>query len=391
MLVEALIGDLLLRHNCVVVPAFGGFVAKQTAATIDYVNGTLLPPRKSLLFNRQLINNDGLLIAAFAQENAISYNEAQAELSAVIAQWQRKLHQGERVTLDKVGHLFLDQEKNIGFEQDRHFNLLLEAYGLGKVHFISEEDIQLVAAEAVKIAPVETTIEAPILEMKPIGEPILKPKETLKIQPVEQKPKTIRLWRYAAAVALIPIAFYSFWIPMKTDVLESGIISSADFNPFHKPSSGKYQIKNWTFTYENTKIEFESLEEMVNSISTEVRVLSYPFDENVFVAVRLKDDKTDIQPQDSVGPEHTVDLSVRTNPQTGTSPVEYRFVVGFFSTKENATNLAHVLTRKGLNPEVLPHNGGFRLSAARSNEMDFSKIEAVLSELKLTGWILKSN
>ena len=390
MLLEALIGDLLLRHNCVVVPAFGGFVAKQTVASIDYVNGTLLPPRKSLLFNRQLINNDGLLIAAFAQENAISYNEAQAELTAVIAQWQRKLNQGERVTLDKVGHLFLDQEKNIGFEQDRHFNLLLEAYGLGKVHFISEEDIQLVAAADVKIAPVEAPFEAPILEMKPIGEPILKTGETSEIQSVEQKPKTIRLWRYAAAVALIPIAFYSFWIPMKTDVLESGIISSADFNPFHKTSSGKYQTNHWSFTYENPNIEFESLEDMANSISTDVRVLSYPFDENVFIAVRLTNEKTEIQSQELVEPEQTITPTIQTKNQVPTSTGNYRFVVGFFSTEKNASDLAGILSKKGLNSEVLPHNGGFRVSAARSTEMDFSNIEPVLSELKLTGWVLKS-
>mgnify|MGYP003565138742 CR=1 FL=1 len=39
MLIEQLIGDLLLRHNCVVVPAFGGFVAKQMSAVIDYKTG----------------------------------------------------------------------------------------------------------------------------------------------------------------------------------------------------------------------------------------------------------------------------------------------------------------------------------------------------------------
>ena len=36
--VEELIGELLLRHNCVIIPSFGGFVAKQTGASIDYRN-----------------------------------------------------------------------------------------------------------------------------------------------------------------------------------------------------------------------------------------------------------------------------------------------------------------------------------------------------------------
>ena len=45
----------------------------------------------------------------------------------------------------------------------------------------------------------------------------------------------------------------------------------------------------------------------------------------------------------------------------------------------------------GLSPEILLYNGGFRVSAARSAEMDFSKVGPVLSELKLTGWVLTSN
>ena len=141
--VEQLIGDLLVRHNCVIIPAFGGFVAKQTSASIDYKNGIMTPPRKSLLFNRQLINNDGLLIAELAVSNAINYNQATDTVGSLVYTWNEKLRNGERITIDKIGFLFYDQEKNICFEQDRFFNLLLESYGLETVHFLSENDVQL--------------------------------------------------------------------------------------------------------------------------------------------------------------------------------------------------------------------------------------------------------
>jgi hypothetical protein len=172
MSIEKLIGDLLLRHNYVVVPSFGGFVAKQTAASIDKVNGIMLPPKKSLLFNRQLINNDGLLIASFAKEMGITFDEASQEVQKLVENWYITLNEGERVNIDKVGFLFLDQEKNIGFEQDRYFNLLLHSYGLGKVHFISEEDIQLVN-QPVVISPQlvkETVVETKYTET-PIPQP----------------------------------------------------------------------------------------------------------------------------------------------------------------------------------------------------------------------------
>ena len=36
---EELIGQLLLRHNCVIVPGFGGFVAQRVAAVVDSEKG----------------------------------------------------------------------------------------------------------------------------------------------------------------------------------------------------------------------------------------------------------------------------------------------------------------------------------------------------------------
>ena len=141
--VEHLIGDLLLRHNCVIVPSFGGFVAKQVSAKIDYASGRMTPPSKSLLFNKQLINNDGLLINEFSQANELSFNQASKEVSAKVSLWREALKSGQRIELDRVGYLYNDAENNLCFEQDRFFNLLLESYGLGKVHFLSEEDVQI--------------------------------------------------------------------------------------------------------------------------------------------------------------------------------------------------------------------------------------------------------
>ena len=71
MSIEDLIADLLMQHNCVIVPSFGGFVAGKTSATFDASKGIMVPPRKSLLFNKQLLNNDGLLAAAFAHATQV--------------------------------------------------------------------------------------------------------------------------------------------------------------------------------------------------------------------------------------------------------------------------------------------------------------------------------
>ena len=140
--VEQLIGDLLLQHNCVIVPSFGGFVAQRTSAKIDSAKGVIIPPKKSVLFNKQLINNDGLLIAALSQANSIPYSEAAGEVQAHINEWEARLQMGGRITIDRVGNLFYDQERNLCFEQDRFYNLLLESFGLSSVHFVSVADAE---------------------------------------------------------------------------------------------------------------------------------------------------------------------------------------------------------------------------------------------------------
>jgi len=48
------IRELLLRHSCVVIPGFGGFVASIAEAQLDLKKGIITPPRKAILFNKNL-------------------------------------------------------------------------------------------------------------------------------------------------------------------------------------------------------------------------------------------------------------------------------------------------------------------------------------------------
>ena len=86
MLEEAIV-NLLLRHNCVIVPAFGGFVAQSSGALIDMDSGVITPPRKSVLFNKQLVNNDGLLISHISSEYKIEYASSENFLKTKVDEW----------------------------------------------------------------------------------------------------------------------------------------------------------------------------------------------------------------------------------------------------------------------------------------------------------------
>ena len=214
-----IIGELLLRHNCVIIPSFGGFVAKQTSAVIDYSSGIMTPPKKSLLFNRLLINNDGLLISEVSKELNISYDGAVATVQSLVDEWNIKLSHGERIVLENVGFLFADLERNICFEQDRFFNLRLESYGLGKVYFISEDDVKYIEHSQRKevVTPVLTIVKDEpqlvtaysdkVLPSEEIIQPGNLPIETISVGDADKKARRY-VWRYVAAACFLPIAFY---------------------------------------------------------------------------------------------------------------------------------------------------------------------------------------
>lgn len=378
--VEQLIGELLLRHNCVIIPSFGGFVAKQASATIDFKTGVISPPRKSLLFNRQLINNDGLLVAELAVSNSIHYNEAVSIVNQMVSSWDEQLRKGERITIDKVGFLFFDQEKNICFEQDRFFNLLLESYGLGKVHFLTETDVQLAQKSTIEQAISQENVST--------HSAIVFDAETITVNPLEKEPiviehpalrKKSKAWRYIAAACLVPIAFYSFWLPVKTDVLESGMISIKDFNPFYHSEAGSYKKST------NEKLapaeKYTTLEESIEQLPDEVTIFSYQYADDLYIPIRI--------PRGSEQQElPVVEESIVTSEN---NTANFEFIVGCFSSELNAENLVATLKEKGFNAYILDvKNGLSRISAGNSTtESEIAKIKQNANAQGIEGWVLK--
>lgn len=431
--VEELIGNLLLRHNCVIVPSFGGFVAKQTSATIDYKNGVMLPPRKSVLFNRQLVNSDGLLVSEYAATNKVIYPTAEESILGSVADWNEKLRNGERVTLDRVGYLYYDQEKNICFEQDRFFNLLLESFGLGKVHFVTEEDIKIsqhasiVAAqqkeelqEEAIIEPTFKLVSMPIIEEVPV---VVSEKEFVLVDHPAKSRSNV--WKYIAAAVLLPIGFYSFWLPMKTNVLESGILSIKDFNPSYKAMDGSYEQKSFQ-KIKVVKNSKPSLEATIKTLPSDVAVYSYGLDEDTYIPVKVKDEntslleeeepvvKTDEPVKKEVVKEVTIVKATPKVVKVAPQPVvvkkadvvkktevvktpevvkskNFDFIVGSFATDESANVLIDKLKSAGLKAYLITDGSGkHRVSAGSASTAE--EIKAIADKSKASGvdgWILK--
>lgn len=387
---EELIGNLLLQHNCVIVPHFGGFVAKQSSAQIDYRNGVMLPPRKSLLFNRNLVQNDGLLIAEYAQKNTCSYPEAEKIVKAKVDSWFEDLRQGNRVAIDKVGFLFVDAEKNIGFEQDRFFNLLMSSFGMGKVHFVSEEEVEGVQKlaeikpiKAAEVHQIQPSIEKESVQQRELVEETIDPKAKIVVLPTSEF-KHSKTWRYIAAACLLPVAFYSFWIPMKTDVLESGIISVHDFNPFHQSADGHYkpqEFKHYMVDRDSTV----TLENQLEKVESSSSYYMYNFAEDFFIPVKLGAKEEVPAVIDEVNKE---DIAIQT---TSINKSGSHLIVGCFGSKENANNLVTQLKRDGFSAQIIDQKGGlYRVSCgSANNENSLRNLRSSASSKGYKGWVLK--
>ena len=369
--VETLIGNLLLQHNCVVVPGFGGFVAQRVPARFDEVTSTVYPASKSVLFNKQLISNDGLLVQAYAHHAKLNYSLAEVEVKNCVGAWEKQLNEGQRVSIDRVGMLFLDKERNLSFEQDRFYNLLMESYGLGSIHFISVEDVHALNSHE-KIQVITAEEDAPIIALN--GEPVPVFEATTIESTVVSKRRRPYL-KYAAAACTLPILFYSFWIPMKTDALESGILTFKDFNPFQHHNEAKYKPEATRYVPGN-----ENKRKPVGELPEGIQTYSYPLDEDTYIPVKIGSTSSFVATPKTqpavVAP--TVIQPTRSNSGW--------VIVGSYSTRENAQKQVDMINSLGLKGEILEKDGKIRVSAGSGNQ--FGSIKAKLSAQGIECWLL---
>lgn len=385
-----IISKLLVRHNCVVLPNFGGFVARVSAAQIDEVKGIISPPRKAILFNQQLTNSDGLLVSEYALANNVTYTEAQATICGIIDLWNDELQSGKRIGIERVGELYLDIHGRLSFVQDRYFNLLLSSYGLGTVKFIPTNEKTLEKVE-------ETTsfnAEKSLVEQ-------MEDKVDLNLLDHQVKIKSIN-WKYVAAAAcILPIAFYSFWIPTKTTVLESGMVSIHDFNPFEKTKPAQYKQVDQQIRIDKIDQE-KTLEDQINELPSDTYAYSYEFDESLYIPIKLKE-KPSTEFLSKQTPAVQQPLVVQHSPEpiiiTQNNSIQFAGVksglkyaiVGCFSEITNAKTYVETLKKEGFDAQFLDvKNGLYRISIDSSTSAD--SLQQTIQKALAKGyntWILK--
>lgn len=142
--------ELLLRHDCVIIPGFGAFIANYQPSKI--VDGKIYPPSRNVVFNPSLVSNDGLLFHFLAEKNKMSYEEASATGRRMIQEWQEVLQKGETISINKLGELQQTEHAKIIFSPYYSFNFLTESYGLEAIG-VKEVNRSRLIPEAIDLKP----------------------------------------------------------------------------------------------------------------------------------------------------------------------------------------------------------------------------------------------
>jgi len=228
----------------------------------------------------------------------------------------------------------------------------LSSYGLSNVQFVPSVKEVVISP---KIDEVKVIEQAPIIE---IETPIVEIKAK----------KSNRIVKYAAiAACFLPIAFYSVWIPMKTNVIQSGVITLNDFNPFHEKEKHLFVV---------SKKNIESVKS--NEVVTH-EIINIPSNENTI---------ENTNPVNVI--EQTSQVTSSNNSSSTGKRQSFEYIVGCFSNNNNAVQLVATLKSQGFDAAIIKGGSLTRVSigSASSQKMLDSLIQLSISK-GYQGWILK--
>ena len=232
--IDTYISELLFLHDCVIIPNLGGFVGNNKSAILNESSGTIYPPSKEILFNKNLTTNDGLLISHIAIKESISSNQAKEVAEEYVKNINEKLKKIRTFRIEKVGLLSVGIDGNILFLQDSFTNYNLNSFGLK-------------SEKTKKVDKIEKQIDAII-------------------QPITTKTGRRKVWR--AAAILLPIIGLSLISITQEDKINNIYSQMANLNPFDI-----FESETTTTEIDTKTIELEPIEIIKEVIETPIIVI----------------------------------------------------------------------------------------------------------------------
>lgn len=141
------INYLIQKHDCVIIPEFGGFVLHRNSAKIN-ADGSIHAPSVSVGFNPDLKSNDGLLAESYMNAYSISYDIACKRLGDVVQRINTVLSLRQSLQIGTLGKLYLDDSGLLSFEPNTEFSKSYsETFGLENLGMKRLSDLRNVIEE----------------------------------------------------------------------------------------------------------------------------------------------------------------------------------------------------------------------------------------------------
>ena len=106
---------LLARHNCVILPGVGAFLAHKVSACYNAAEKIFMPPYRTLGFNPQVVVDDALLLSEYMNDGKMSHKEATTALAKDIETLRSNLSATGVVRFGELGTFTMDIEGKIFF------------------------------------------------------------------------------------------------------------------------------------------------------------------------------------------------------------------------------------------------------------------------------------
>lgn len=192
-----------MLHDCVILPGFGALIGNYQPSRLHPVTHLVQAPSKQLVYNRNLIKDDGLLTGTYSNKFGVDFSASRQIVESYVLHLKQAIQEGEKINLRSVGSFFNNVEGITVFQGDGASNLLAESYGLAPVQ------LSLIVRE-------------PIPERRP--QPVFVNREA-----IVAAPKPIRQWR-KIALRVAPVFLLASLLTINSVIPSENRVHFSDFS-----------------------------------------------------------------------------------------------------------------------------------------------------------------
>lgn len=124
---------LMTRHDCVVIPDWGAFIANYGVASYDADHSAMERPQRIIGFNASLTHNDGLLVHSLMRREGLDYKQAMRFIDDNVATFRKQLMAKREVSMGRLGYFCRNKDRSVEFVPLAHATRCDQFYGLNNL------------------------------------------------------------------------------------------------------------------------------------------------------------------------------------------------------------------------------------------------------------------